>query len=88
LHFQIKTFIVFAHCIQVHINFGSSIVNLVKVWRNILTLYGNFEISDYYGCGAQTICAKERQKYTIRGGVEAYIDIKYNLDLALALLKW
>lgn len=41
-------------------------------------LYGNFEISDYYGCGAQTICAKERPKDTIRGGVGAYIDIKYN----------
>lgn len=41
-------------------------------------LYGNFEISDYYGCGSQTICAKQRPKDTIRGGVGAYIDIKYN----------
>jgi hypothetical protein len=41
-------------------------------------LYGNFEISDYYGCGSQTICAKERPKGTIRGGVGAYINIKYN----------
>jgi hypothetical protein len=41
-------------------------------------LYGNFEISDYYGCGSQTICAKERPDITIRGGVGAYIDIKYH----------
>lgn len=41
-------------------------------------LYGNFEISDYYGCGSQTICAKERSNDTIRSGVRAYIDIKYN----------
>lgn len=41
-------------------------------------LYGNFEISNYYGCGAQTICAKEKPKIAIRGGVGAYIDIKYN----------
>ncbi|OYE03111.1 hypothetical protein [Nostoc sp. 'Peltigera membranacea cyanobiont' 232] len=41
-------------------------------------LYGNFEISDYYGCGSQTNCAKQRPNDTIRGGVGAYIDIKYN----------
>jgi hypothetical protein len=43
-------------------------------------LYGNFEISNYYGCGSQTTCAKEESNpdNRIRGGVGAYIDIKYN----------
>ncbi|MEH2215824.1 MAG: hypothetical protein V7K72_01560 [Nostoc sp.] len=43
-------------------------------------LYGNFEISNYYGCGSQTTCAKEESNPNnrIRGGVGAYIDIKYN----------
>jgi hypothetical protein len=43
-------------------------------------LYGNFEISTYYACGAQTNCGKEKldKKWNIRGGVGAYIDIKYN----------
>ncbi|MBN3910281.1 MAG: hypothetical protein HWQ35_28180 [Nostoc sp. NMS1] len=43
-------------------------------------LYGNFEISNYYGCGAQTLCAKEdpNPKNHIRGGVGANINIKYN----------
>jgi hypothetical protein len=43
-------------------------------------LYGNFDISTYYACGAQTNCGKEKldKKWNIRGGVGAYIDIKYN----------
>ncbi|WP_016872882.1 hypothetical protein ACF3DV_28440 [Chlorogloeopsis fritschii PCC 9212] len=43
-------------------------------------LYGNFEILYYYACGAQTLCAKEEPKSDnhIRGGVGAYINIKYN----------
>ncbi len=42
-------------------------------------LYGDFEILNYYGCGAQTNCGKEKidKGWNISGGVGAYIDINY-----------